>query len=154
VGTGRATKNQNIQTVFSGTATSLEMSGSRRFQREAVRARRTASKTHSDSALRSMLETALASPAVLVANNIGGLEMWTKGEVLFGLIPLVDSMPYSVKQMVALRRSAMLNGKCDCGEGLVIRNGTLTVEHAKSCPAIDPLSETAYRRWLTASKGR
>ncbi len=81
-----------------------------------------------------IIETIRAEPARLVT-DFGGSEMWVRGKVGFVIPTIPEDASPALKDAIARRRSALIDGQCSCGARLDLTRGV--VEHESDCPATD-----------------
>jgi hypothetical protein len=77
------------------------------------------------------------SAAEFVTTLPSGCEAWRRGRVLFVVPTVPDGASPALKNALALRRSALLEGECGCGARLVVGHTSVRFDHRRNCPASD-----------------
>lgn len=116
------------------------MSNSRQERRRAERKAK-----HQNRADRKGIIAAAYDSPIVHLGVIDGIETWRRGETLFGSHATDETTSPEVKACVAVRREALMTGRCECGAVAgADRQGRLNWSHATDCPGSDQALRNAF----------
>jgi hypothetical protein len=116
------------------------VSSQRRLRREAQRTLQ-----HQNRADRKGIIAAAYNSPIVHLGVIDGIETWRRGETLFGSHAIDETTSPEVKACVAVRRQALMTGRCECGAVAgADRQGRLNWSHATDCPGSDQALRRAF----------
>ncbi len=116
------------------------MSSQRRLRREAQRTLQ-----HRNRADRKGIIAAAYSSPIEHLGVIDGIETRKRGDTLFGSHAIDDTTAPKVKACVAVRREALITGRCECGAVAgADRQGRLNWSHTTDCPGSDQALRRAF----------